>query len=215
MCIRDSDLFVNMVTVENAIGATIPTTFGQTKCNVLVDTGAMKSCMSQAFYQQLMLPATRPIHTYCIKSTNGTNLCPVGIIECGFKIGTKEYKNDFIVCKTSPILKYPDPNKPYTLFTDASKHAWACVLTQEYEHEKDQKVFKINHPITFASGLFKGSQLNWAALTKEAFAIYSSIKKLSYYLEDADIVLGSDHLPLKKFLQKNTCLLYTSDAADE
>ena len=27
---------------------------------------------------------------------------------------------------TSPILKYPDPNKAYTLFTDASKHAWAC-----------------------------------------------------------------------------------------
>ena len=46
--------------------------------------------------------------------------------------------------------------------------------------------------------------MNWAALTKEAFAIYSSIKKLSYYLEDADIVLRSDHLPLEKFLQKNT-----------
>ena len=56
---------------------------------------------------------------------------------------------------TSPILKYPDPNKPYIYFTDASKHAWACVLTQEYEHEKDGKVIKINHPITFASGLFK------------------------------------------------------------
>ena len=105
---------------------------------------------------------------------------------------------------TSPILKYPDPNKPYTLFTDASKHAWAYVLTQEYEHEKDGKVLKINHPITFASGLFKGSQLNWAALTKDAFAIYSSIKKLSYYLEDAEIILRSDHLPLKKFLLKNT-----------
>ena len=92
----------------------------------------------------------------------------------------------------------------YTLFTDASKYAWACVLTQEYQHEKDGKVFKITHPITFASGLFKGSQLNWAALTKEAFVIYSSIKKLSYYLEDADIRLRSDHLPLKKFLQKFT-----------
>ena len=104
----------------------------------------------------------------------------------------------------SQILKYPDPNKAYTLFTDASKYAWAWVLTQEYQHEKDGKIFKINHPITFASGLFKGSQLNWAALTKEALAMYSSTKKLSYYLEDADIILRSDHLPLKKFLQKNT-----------
>ena len=31
-----------------------------------------------------------------------------------------------------------------------------------------------------------------------------SIKKLTYYLEDADMTLRSDHLPLKKFLAKNT-----------
>ena len=55
-----------------------------------------------------------------------------------------------------PILKYPDPSKPYTLFTDASKFAWACVLTQEYEHEFDGKKRKILHPITYMSGLFKG-----------------------------------------------------------
>ena len=103
-----------------------------------------------------------------------------------------------------PILKYPDPEKSYTLFTDASKYAWACVLTQEYEHEIEGKPRKYLHPITYVSGLFKGSQVNWATLTKEAFAIYMSIRKLSYYLEDADITLRSDHLPLKKFLCKNT-----------
>ena len=103
-----------------------------------------------------------------------------------------------------PVLKYPDPSKPYTLFTDASKYAWGCVLTQEYEHEFDGKVRKILHPITYVSGLFKGSQVNWATLTKEAYAIYMSVRKLSYYLQDADITLRSDHLPLKKFLSKNT-----------
>ena len=35
---------------------------------------------------------------------------------------------------TEPILTYPDPNLPYVLFTDASKYAWACVLTQEKTH---------------------------------------------------------------------------------
>ena len=54
------------------------------------------------------------------------------------------------------------------------------------------------------SGLFRGSQINWACLIKEAYAIYISIKKLTYYLEDADITLRSDHLPLKKLLAKNT-----------
>ena len=55
--------------------------------------------MSQAYYQQLMLPATRTIQNCNIRSANGTNLCPIGITECEFKIGTKEYKDDFIVCK--------------------------------------------------------------------------------------------------------------------
>ena len=105
---------------------------------------------------------------------------------------------------TEPILTYPDPNLPYVLFTDASKYAWACVLTQEKTHIFEEKEAKILHPITYMSGLFRGSQINWACLTKEAYAIYMSIKKLTYYLEDADITLRSDHLPLKKFLAKNT-----------
>ena len=105
---------------------------------------------------------------------------------------------------TEPILTYPDPNLPYVLFTDASKYAWACVLTQEKTHQIEEKEVKILHPITYMSGLFRGSQMNWACLTKEAYAIYMSIKKLAYYLEDADITLRSDHLPLKKFLVKNT-----------
>ena len=61
-----------------------------------------------------------------------------------------------------------------------------------------------DHPVAFVSGLFRGSQLNWAALTKEAFAIYMSVKKLSFYLTDAQILLRSDHKPLEKFLLK-TC----------
>ena len=103
-----------------------------------------------------------------------------------------------------PILVYPDPNKPYILFTDASKYAWSCVLTQEYAYEIDGKEKRVFHPITYMSGFFKGSQINWACLTKEAYAIYMSVKKLTYYLEDADITLRSDHLPLHKFLAKNT-----------
>ena len=107
---------------------------------------------------------------------------------------------------TEPILTYPDPNLPYVLFTDASKYAWACVLTQEKTHQIEGKEVKILHPITYMRGLFHGSQINWACLTKEAYAIYiyMSIKKLAYYLEDADITLRSDHLPLRKFLAKNT-----------
>ena len=37
-----------------------------------------------------------------------------------------------------------------------------------------------------------------------SYAIYMSIKKITYYLEDAEITLRSDHLQLKRFLQWNT-----------
>ena len=67
---------------------------------------------------------------------------------------------------TDPMLTYPDPNLPYVLFTDASKYAWACVLTQEKTHMLEGKETKLLHPITYMSGLFRGSQLNWACLTK-------------------------------------------------
>ena len=114
---------------------------------------------------------------------------------------TKTFKMLKNLLNQEPILKYPDPTKPYTLYTDASKYAWSCVLTQEYEHKIEGKIRKIYHPITYASGLFKGSKINWATLTKEVYAIYC---KLDYYLQDAYIFLRSDHLPLKKFLEKKT-----------
>ena len=113
---------------------------------------------------------------------------------------------DLLKAKVSeePVLVYPDPSKPYVLFTDASKYAWSCVLTQESTHMFDGKEVKVLHAISYQFGLFKGAQLNWACLTKEAYAIYMSIKKLDYYLVDVDITLRSDHLPLKKYLAKNT-----------
>ena len=40
-------------------------------------------------------------------------------------------------------------------------------------------------------------------MTKEAYAIYLSVKKLAFYIMDADITFRSDHLPLRKILQKN------------
>ena len=60
------------------------------------------------------------------------------------------------------------------------------------------------HPITYVSGIFQGSQLDWATLTKEAYTIYMVVKKLSFYTADANAVLWSDHLSLKKFIHKVT-----------
>ena len=107
---------------------------------------------------------------------------------------TPKCENCFQILKEflqkAPIPKYPDPQVNYTLYTDASKYAYTGILTQHTDGT--------DHPITYVSGLFRGSQLNWATLTKEAYAIYMSVKKLSFYIDTAKITVKSDHLPLKK-----------------
>ena len=131
---------------------------------------------------------------------------------------TKECQACFELLKeklcTYPIIWYPDLNKLHVLFTDASKYGWAGVLMQPYEEidELDQLTADVHssrwktvyHPVSYISGLFRGSQLNWAALMKETYAIYMSVRKLSFYLTNADVLIRSDHLPLKKFLKQNT-----------
>ena len=113
---------------------------------------------------------------------------------------TPECENCFQILKEflqqAPILRYPDPQASYTLYTDASKYTYMGILTQHNN--------STDHPITYVSGLFCGSQLNWATLTKEIYAIYMSVKKLSFYIDTDKITVKSNHLPLKKFLAKNT-----------
>ena len=113
---------------------------------------------------------------------------------------TPECKNSFQILKDflqqACILRHPNPQASYTLYTDVLKYVYAGVLTQ---HNNG-----IDHPITYVSGLFRGSQLNWATLTKEAYAIYMSTKKLSFCIDTAKVTVKSDHLLLKKFLEKNT-----------
>ena len=111
-----------------------------------------------------------------------------------------------------PILRYLDPAQRYILYTDTSGIGWSGVLTQEH---MDKKGKVKHHPICYISGQFWGSQLNWAALTKEAYAIYMAIKRLSFYVMDADVTIRSDHLPLKKFLNKQTMNLKVNNWAVE
>ena len=104
---------------------------------------------------------------------------------------------------SAPILKYPDTEKSLIQFLQMQANmGGAGVLTQEHTSVIDGKEVTTNHPVAYVSGMFRGSQLNWAAMTKEAYAIYMTIKKSTFYLTGADITLRSDHLPLKQVLAK-------------
>ena len=87
----------------------------------------------------------------------------------------KVFKHLNEILMDHPILRYPDPNHKYTLFTDASGIGWAVVIMQEFEDDKGKKK---HHPIRYVSGQFRGSQQNWAALTKEAYNVYMAVRNI-------------------------------------
>ena len=95
------------------------------------------------------------------------------------------------------VLMYPDPQKEFILYTDASHRAMSGVLMQEDE----QCQLK---PIAYWSKLFKGTQVNWAALVKEARGVYESVKHFAVFLLANKTILRCDHKPLARFLETRT-----------
>ena len=84
----------------------------------------------------------------------------------------------------------------HTLYLKTLQNTHA-VFTQEHTCTIDSKTLKHQHAITYVSVLFQSSQHNWTTLTKEAYATYMAVMKLSFYLKDAVITLQNDHLLLK------------------
>jgi len=76
-------------------------------------------------------------------------------------------KDDFIVC----------------MFPDASQDFWSLILTQIPEEDVDKEIADQRHePLAFLSGVFKGNQLSWAIIEKEAFPIIEGGYRLRHFL---------------------------------
>ena len=97
----------------------------------------------------------------------------------------------------APILHYPDPNKIYIIYTDASDDACRAQLSQEHHGTK--------FPVAFLSHTCTETQHKWSTTEQEAFGVYYAITKWNYYLQGANIIVQNDHKPLARFLYgKNT-----------
>ena len=95
-----------------------------------------------------------------------------------------------------PILQFPDPNKDYTLYTDASNNAYSGVLCQAQSNDKDIR------PVTYFSGTFTAQNKSWCATEKEAYAVLKNIQRFDYYLQGTKCTLRCDHKPLEPFLSR-------------
>jgi hypothetical protein len=75
----------------------------------------------------------------------------------------------------APSLMSPDFSQDFTLYTFASDHSYAAVLTQK-NSEKNEV------PIAFMSSAFKGAELNYPAVDQQAYAIFKAVKHFRSYL---------------------------------
>ena len=87
-------------------GTTFPTKVRHTLCNALIDTGATKSCTSESYYKTLHLDSICSVVNTHVRSATGSNLSPLGIVNCPLKLGNTTFINDFIVCQnlTRPLI---------------------------------------------------------------------------------------------------------------
>ena len=87
-------------------GTTFPTKIGTTMCNALIDTDATRSCMSEKYYKKLQLANIHLLQNVNVKLATGSNLAPVGLVNCASELGKTKFSSEFIVCKnlTRPLI---------------------------------------------------------------------------------------------------------------
>ena len=87
-------------------GTTFPTKIGTLMCNALIDTGATRSCIIEKYYQNLPLTRIHHLKNISVRSATGSNLTPLGMINCSFELGKIRFNSNLIVCRnlTRPLI---------------------------------------------------------------------------------------------------------------
>ena len=91
---------------------------------------------------------------------------------------------------SAPILTYPNFEKPFTLYTDASGTGLGAVLTQLGDDNKE-------HVISYASRSLNSAETNYPITDQECLAVVWAIKYYQHYLELQPFTVVTDHSALK------------------
>ena len=148
-----------------------------------------------------LLKLTEGIKYEKVKQKEGTSTGPGKTINrmINKKDITQDWKEDqeksFKILKerliTAPILAYPDFEKPFRLYTDASGKALGAVLQQQGQDKKE-------HVIIYASKSLTKAEQNYSATELESLAVIWAVEKFRHYLLGGKgFTIITDHYALK------------------
>ena len=80
------------------------------------------------------------------------------------------------------ILHYPDPQKCYVVYTNASDDTYGAQLFQEHDGTE--------FPIAFISHTFMEMQWKWSTMEQKAYGVYYALTKWNYYLQGAEMTIS-------------------------
>ena len=95
----------------------------------------------------------------------------------------------------APILAYPDYQKDYILYTDASSSAIGMVLSQE--HNGRERV------ISYGGKKLSPAEQKYSTTERECLGVIVTLKHFEHYLRGVHVTIVTDHAALKWMLSQN------------
>ncbi|GBB83183.1 hypothetical protein RclHR1_00010065 [Rhizophagus clarus] len=90
----------------------------------------------------------------------------------------------------APILSYPDFNRSFIIYTDASGTGLSAILSQLQENGKE-------HVIAYASRSMNRAEMNYAITDQKCLAVVWAVQHFQYYLGIRPFTIVTDHIALK------------------
>jgi predicted metallo-beta-lactamase superfamily hydrolase len=106
------------------------------------------------------------------------------------------FNNIKVAISRALVLRSPDFNRDFFLYTFSSDKSLAVVLTQKDDGNKKA-------PVSFMSTNLQGAELNYPAVDKQAYAVYKAVKNFrSYILKNHTKVIVPHPVVRSLFTQK-------------